>query len=65
LKKHEECAYAEQNLAPTFMLGGIVVLGNLSAHRVPGVPEANEAAGATPLYPRRVQKGASSPWRQI
>src|SRR6202158_1455697 len=39
-------AYVEQVLAPTLKPGDIVVLDNLSAHKVPGVREAIEAAGA-------------------
>jgi len=43
-------AYVEQILAPTLTPGDIVVLDNLSAHKVPGVREAIEAVGATLLY---------------
>jgi transposase len=43
-------AYVEQVLAPTLKLGDVVVLDNLSAHKVPGIREAIEAAGATLLY---------------
>jgi transposase len=43
-------AYVEQVLAPTFKSGDVVVLDNLSAHKVPGIREAVEAAGARPLY---------------
>ena len=43
-------AYVEQVLAPTLRPGEIVVLDNLSAHKVPGVREAIEAAGASLLY---------------
>jgi transposase len=41
-------AYIEQCLAPTLKRGDIVV--NLPAHKVPGVKEAIEAAGATLQY---------------
>jgi hypothetical protein len=37
-------AYVEQVLAPTLKPGDIVVLDNLSAHKVPGIREAIEAA---------------------
>src|SRR4030088_1027711 len=43
-------AYIEQVLAPSLKPGDIVVLDNLSAHKVPGVREAVEAAGGTLLY---------------
>jgi transposase len=43
-------AYVEQILAPSLKSGDIVVLDNLSAHKVPGVREAIVAAGATLLY---------------
>ena len=39
-------AYVEQNLVPTLRPGDIVVLDNLSSHKVTGVREAIEAAGA-------------------
>jgi transposase len=43
-------AYVEQILAPSLKPGDIVVMDNLSAHKVPGVREAIEAAGARLLY---------------
>jgi transposase len=43
-------AYVEQVLAPSLKPGDIVVLDNLSAHKVPSVREAIEAAGARLLY---------------
>ena len=43
-------AYVEQILSPSLKPGDIVVLDNLSAHKVAGVREAIEAAGARPLY---------------
>jgi transposase len=43
-------AYVEQVLAPTLKPGDIVVLDNLSAHKVPGVREAIEATGARLLH---------------
>jgi len=43
-------AYVEQILAPSLEPGDIVVLDNLSAHKVPGVREAIEATGSTLLY---------------
>ena len=44
-------AYVEQVLAPTLKPGDIVVLDNLSAHKVPGIREAIEAAGAKLYLP--------------
>jgi len=43
-------AYVEQILAPSLKSGDIVVMDNLSAHKVPGVREAIEAAGARLFY---------------
>ena len=43
-------AYVEQVLAPTLKPGDVVVLDNLSAHKVSGIREAIEAAGAKLLY---------------
>lgn len=43
-------AYVEQVLVPTLKPNDIVVLDNLSAHKVPGIREAIEAAGAKLLY---------------
>lgn len=43
-------AYVEQFLAPTLKPGDIVVMDNLAAHKVDGVREAIEAAGATLRY---------------
>jgi transposase len=43
-------AYVEQVLAPSLKPGDIIVLDNLSAHKVPSVREAIEAAGARLLY---------------
>jgi transposase len=43
-------AYTEQFLAPTLRPGDIVVLDNLSSHKVSGVRETIERAGATLLY---------------
>jgi len=43
-------AYLDQVLAPELRPGDIVVLDNLPAHRVSGVLEAIEAAGASLLY---------------
>jgi transposase len=43
-------AYIEQCLAPTLKRGDIVVIDNLPAHKVPGVRDAIEAAGATLQY---------------
>ena len=43
-------AYSEQFLAPTLAPGDIVVLDNLSSHKVSGVREIIEARGARLLY---------------
>ena len=43
-------AYVEQCLAPTLRPGDVVVLDNLGAHKVTGVREAIEAAGAELRY---------------
>jgi transposase len=43
-------AYVEQFLAPTLNPGDLVVLDNLSSHKVAGVREAIEARGASLLY---------------
>jgi transposase len=43
-------AYIEQCLAPTLKSGDMVVIDNLPAHKVLGVKEAIEAAGATLQY---------------
>ena len=43
-------AYVEQCLAPTLKRKDIVIMDNLSAHKVPGIREAIEAAGAKLRY---------------
>lgn len=43
-------AWVEQHLAPTLTPGDIVVMDNLSSHKVSGVREAIEAAGAELRY---------------
>ena len=43
-------AYVERVLAPDLTPGDIVVMDNLPAHKVAGVRQAIEAAGATLLY---------------
>ena len=43
-------AYVEQCLAPTLKRGDIVIMDNLPVHKVAGVQEAIEAAGAKLLY---------------
>jgi transposase len=43
-------AYVEQFLAPTLMPGDLVVMDNLSSHKVAGVREAIQARGASLLY---------------
>ena len=42
--------YVRQHLAPTLKAGDVVVMDNLSAHKVAGVREAIEAVGASVLY---------------
>lgn len=43
-------AYVEQLLVPTLRPGDVVIMDNLPAHRVSGVRQAIEAAGATRLF---------------
>ena len=43
-------AWCEQMLAPALWPGCIVIMDNLAAHKVAGVRQAIEAAGATLLY---------------
>jgi transposase len=43
-------AYIEQFLAPCLSPGDIVIMDNLSSHKVAGVRQAIEAAGANLLY---------------
>jgi transposase len=43
-------AYVREFLCPTLQPGDIVILDNLSSHKVPGVEEAIRATGATLLY---------------
>lgn len=43
-------AYIEQCLAPTLQPGDVVIMDNVSTHKVKGVIEAIEAVGATLLY---------------
>ena len=43
-------AYVEQFLAPALRPGDVVVMDNLSSHKVAGVRAAIESAGATLLY---------------
>jgi hypothetical protein len=43
-------AWVEQFLCPTLQLGDIVILDNLSSHKVEGVQQAVAAAGAKVLY---------------
>jgi transposase len=44
------CAYVEQVLVPTLKPGDVVIMDNLRAHKVAGVREALEAAGASLLF---------------
>ena len=43
-------AYVEQILAPTLQPGDIVIMDNLSSHKVAGVREAIERHGATLVH---------------
>lgn len=43
-------AYVQQMLGPTLTPGDIVIMDNLPAHKVSGVRQAIEAAGARVLY---------------
>jgi transposase len=43
-------AYVEQVLVPTLKRGDIVIMDNLRAHKIAGVREAIEAAGAKLLF---------------
>lgn len=43
-------AYVEQVLVPTLSPGEIVILDNLGSHKVVGVQQAIQGAGATVLY---------------
>lgn len=43
-------AYVEQSLAPTLKPKDVVMMDNLGAHKVAGIREAIEAAGATLRY---------------
>jgi len=43
-------AYVEQELVPTLQEGDIVVMDNLSSHKVAGVKKAIESVGAEVLY---------------
>jgi transposase len=43
-------AYVQQCLVPTLKRGDIVIMDNLPVHKVAGVRQAIEAAGATLLY---------------
>ncbi len=43
-------AYVEQVLVPTLQPGDLVIMDNLPAHKVAGIREAIETAGARLLY---------------
>jgi transposase len=43
-------AYVEQVLAPELIAGDVVIMDNLPAHKVKGVRQAIEAAGATLMH---------------
>lgn len=44
------CAYVQQILAPELTAGDVVIMDNLPAHKVKGVRQAIEAAGAMLMY---------------
>jgi hypothetical protein len=50
-------AYVEQVLTPTLKKGDIVFMDNLRTHKVDGVRQAIEAAGASVRY-QRLPRGA-------
>jgi transposase len=43
-------AYVQQQLVPTLKKGDMVIMDNLSSHKVAGVKKAIESAGATLVY---------------
>lgn len=43
-------AYVEQGLCPTLAVGDVVIMDNLSAHKVSGIREAIERRGAEVVY---------------
>jgi len=43
-------AYVEQVLAPTLTPGDVVIMDNLASHKVDGIRQAIEGAGATLIY---------------
>jgi len=43
-------AWVEQQLVPTLLMGDVVIMDNLSSHKVAGVREAIESAGAELRY---------------
>ncbi len=47
---HALCSYVTETLIPVLQPGDIVVMDNLPAHKVAGVQDAIEAAGARLLY---------------
>ena len=56
-------AYVEQVLVPTLINGDIVIMDNLGSHKVAGVRQAIEAAGARLLYlPPTVPISTQSSW---
>ena len=54
-------AYVEQILLPTLGEGDIVVMDNLSSHKVAGVKKAIESVGAQVLYLTRLETGRFGP----
>ena len=43
-------AWVAQGLAPTLQKGDLVIMDNLATHKIRGIVEATEAAGARLLY---------------
>ena len=53
-------AWVQQALVPTLSAGDIVIMDNLSSHKVASVHEAIEAVGATPALPAALQPRSQS-----
>src|SRR5262245_15438645 len=54
-------AYVKQCLVPTLKRGEIVLMDHLPVHKVAGIAEAIEAAGATLIYLPKYSPGSSWP----
>ena len=53
-------AWVQQALVPTLSAGDIVIMDNLSSHKVAGVHEAIEAVGANTALPAALQPRSQS-----